>query len=270
MFVPEGPDALCSDKLPDGVVRINEAVLASRRLLGAAHAGQNAGSSADEPVRVAVFDFDGTTLSGNSPVMLVRYLVSKGMLSKSVVARIIAWGLAYKTRLPQNESWVRGLVFSAFHGRPVSWVNEFLWSFYGTHVAPRMRAQAVQAMRDHLDAGHVVVCVSATFEPIIAAAMVENPIQYAIATRMRVDACGCYTSQVEGLPVEGKEKLVALTSFADERFGAGRWELGWAYGDHHSDRALLAAAKHAFAVTPDRPLSRTAREQGYEVLDWDA
>lgn len=227
-------------------------------------------TGAREPVRIAAFDFDGTTLSGNSPVMLVRYLIGKGMLSKSVLARIIMWGIAYKTRLPQNESWVRGLVFTAFRDRPVAQVNEFLREFYRSHVSPRIRQQAVQAMQDHLSAGHVVVCVSATFEPIIAAAMVEHPIQYAIATRMKVDAYGCYTSQVEGLPVEGAEKLAALTSFADARFGEGNWELGWAYGDHHSDRTLLGAAAHAFAVTPDRPLSRTARELGYDVLDWDS
>ncbi|WP_241157234.1 HAD family phosphatase [Adlercreutzia sp. ZJ242] len=226
-------------------------------------------AGADGKVRIAVFDFDGTTLTGNSPVMLVRHLAREGKLAPSVIARILVWGGAYKARLPQNESWVRGLVFSAFHGKPVAQVNEYLRAFYRRKVSPRVRAEAVRAMRAHLDAGHVVVCVSATFEPIIAAAMLEHPIQYAIATRMRVDAYGCYTTQVEGLPVEGEEKVAALARFADERFGAGRWEVGWAYGDHHSDRALLASAREGHAVTPDRPLKRTAQERGYEILDWE-
>lgn len=55
--------------------------------------------------------------------MLVRYLVRRRMLSPSVVARILSWAFAYKTRLPQNEAWVRGLVFRAFAGRPVAEVN---------------------------------------------------------------------------------------------------------------------------------------------------
>lgn len=53
-------------------------------------------------------------------------------------------------------------------------------------------------MAAHEEAGHAVVCVSATFEPIIAAAMERRPIQYAIATRMRVDFQGNYTDEVEG------------------------------------------------------------------------
>ncbi|MDE8703862.1 hypothetical protein PZH32_12970, partial [Adlercreutzia equolifaciens] len=45
-------------------------------------------------------------------------------------------------------------------------------------------------------------------------------------------------------------------------------ELAYAYGDHHSDRAKLGEARHACAVTPDRPLTRTDNAEGYEILDW--
>jgi len=98
--------------------------------------------------------------------------------------------------------------------------------------------------------------------------MERRPIQYAIATRMRVDFQGNYTDEVEGEPIEGPEKVVVLRRLCDELFGADGWELAWAYGDHHSDRAMLAAAKSAYAVTPDRPLTRTANAQGYDILEW--
>ncbi len=177
--------------------------------------------------------------------------------------------IAYKLRLPQNESWVRGQVFSVFRGKPVPEVNTYLNGFYTDHVAERFRAPIAELMAEHVRAGHVVVCVSATFEPIIAQAMCEHPIQFGIATRMQVDERGLYTNKVEGLPVEGAEKLAALTEVADNLFGAGGWELGWAYGDHHSDSKLLAAAEHGFAVMPDRPLTREAQARGWEILEWD-
>lgn len=288
VLVPEGRAFVPPRVLPEGVVRIGEAALAAERLLafepaGAVRAkahedsGKNssvdasadASTAASAPrVRIAAFDFDGTSMRGNSPVLLVRYLARLGMLRKSVLARIILWAGAYKARLPQNESWVRGLVFSAFEGKPVGQVNEFLRNFYDEVVDERFRGEADATMQAHLDAGHVVVCVSATFEPIIAQAMCAHPIQFGISTRMQIDARGRYIAQVEGLPVEGAEKMAALTAFANERYGEGKWELGWAYGDHHSDRALLAAAEHGFAVTPDRPLARTAHERGYAILNW--
>ena len=104
---------------------------------------------------------------------------------------------------------------------------------------------------------------------IILRAREHHPFENQVSTRMRVAPDGTYTREVEGLPVEGEQKLVALTDFADARFGAGNWELAYAYGDHHSDRALLSAATHAFAVDPDKPLARTARKRGWKILDWE-
>lgn len=253
-------DASC---LPKGISRIAQGALGADRLMGEPFALSDEGK-----VQVAAFDFDGTCINGNSPVLLVRHLARTRRLSPSVLARIAGWGVAYKTRLPQNESWVRGLVFRAFAGRPAGEVDRFLHDFYDRFIDERFRPAADEVMAAHEAAGHAVVCVSATFEPIIAAAMVRHPIQYAIATRMKVDFQGDYTDQVQGAPIEGPEKLVALTGLCDELFGAGGWELGWAYGDHHSDRTLLAAARCACAVTPDRPLARTATAEGYDILEW--
>ena len=65
---------------------------------------------------IAAFDFDGTSIQGNSPVLLVRYLHGDDLLRKRVLAKVGAWGAAYKLRLPQSEAWVRGQVFTAFEG----------------------------------------------------------------------------------------------------------------------------------------------------------
>ncbi|MEF9876849.1 MAG: HAD family hydrolase [Gordonibacter sp.] len=219
-------------------------------------------------VQLAVFDFDGTSICGNSPVMLVWYLRRRHLLRKSVVLRILVWAAAYKLRLPQNESSVRSLVFTAFEGKPAAEVDRFLAGFYDECVAPRFRPQADAAMRAHTQAGEVVLVISATFEPIILQAMQHHPFMHQISTRMRIAPDGTYTREVEGLPVEGEQKLDAVKHFGDEHYGPGNWELAAAYGDHHSDRAVLAAARRAFAVNPDRPLMRTARKRNWDVVAW--
>lgn len=225
--------------------------------------------SAVRQVELAVFDFDGTSISGNSPVMLVRRLVHRRMLKVSVVARILLWAAAYKLRLPQSESWVRGLVFRAYAGMPKEAVDERLRAFYDETIACRFREQADAAMRMHREAGRVVVVVSATFEPIVERARERHPFDMQVSTRMGVDAQGNYTCRVEGEPVEGEEKPRAIARLADERFGKGNWTIAYAYGDHHSDRPMLSLAKHAVAVNPDRPLARTARQEGWEIVDWE-
>ena len=222
----------------------------------------------DGRIQVAAFDFDGTCIKGNSPVLLVRYLGVRGMLKKSIVARLILWGGAYKVRLPQTGLWARGAVFTAFEGRPVAEVDRFLATFYHQVVAGRFREAAAAEMREHALAGHAVVLVSASFEPIILEAMHGHYVRYQISTRMAVDDDGCYTREVEGIPCAGGNKVKLLERFCDDTFGVGKWTLGWAYGDHYSDRFLLEKAHHPYTVTPDRALTRFAKKEQWPILDW--
>ncbi|MEF9841842.1 MAG: HAD family hydrolase [Raoultibacter sp.] len=220
------------------------------------------------PVQLAVYDFDGTSITGNSPVLLVSYMARRRMLKLGVLVRILLWAFAYKMRLPQNESSVRSLVFTAFAGKPKEEVDCFLREFYDDRIAPRFRNDIDVSMRKHREQGHVVVIVSATFAPILERAKELHPFDYQISTLMHVDDCGNYTNEVEGLPVEGEEKPRAIEAFADKTFGVGAWQLGYAYGDHHSDRPMLFASKHPCAVNPDWTLARTARREGWTILNW--
>ena len=163
---------------------------------------------------------------------------------------------------------MRGLVFRAFAGMPVSEVDAFLQDFYFQHVDKLFRPQALAEMERLHNQGVKIVAVTATFEPIITACMQVRPIDFQVSTKMRKAADGTYMCEVDGKPVEGEEKMVQLKRFANAKWGSGAWELKCAYGDHHSDRSMLGSAAHAFAVNPDKPLLRTAQKCGYSVLEW--
>lgn len=223
---------------------------------------------ADGVYHIAVFDFDGTCIRGNSPVMLVRHLALSGRLSFIVILRIIWWAVRYKFHWPQNESSVRELVFTAFEGKPRVEVDDYLDRFGEENVAKRFRPQAHETMADHVRKGHVVLCLSATFEPILRSIVPQHPIQFQISTRMQVDDQGNYLAKVEGLPVEGREKLNALRRFADKEFGEDKWVLDWAYCDHYSDYELLAAAKHPCAANPTSTLAKIAKREAWPIITW--
>lgn len=260
-FGTDPRDCACSPNslLPDGIVDVAGMGLESERL--ADHDGGFA--------TIAAFDFDGTCITGSSPKKLVDMLWGMKMLSLYKLFRIGLWGLAYKLNLPKDAEGVRKRVFSAFAGIPAKKVNEYLCKFYHEYISKRFRIEADAAMQAHLDAGHVVMVVSASFEPIIASAMLEHPIQYALACRMKIDADGNYTREVEGLPTEGPDKLVVMHEFANRLFGEGGWELGWAYGDHYSDLNLLEASEHPCAVTPDGKLRKVAESRNWQILEWE-
>ena len=221
-----------------------------------------------QKAQIAVFDFDDTSIEGSSPSWLVNRLIFEHRISPATSLKIGGWGIAYKWHLPQNESWVRGQVFRAFEGKPKEQVDAYLAAFYDSIIEPRFRPKADEAMRQHAEEGCTVVVVSASFEPIVMRAMEKHPFHAQLSTRMKVKPDGTYSREVDGRPVEGTEKLVALRRWCDSRFGTGKWEIAYAYGDHHSDEPLLAAAKHPFAVSPNTGMTRIAKQRNWPILDW--
>lgn len=223
---------------------------------------------ATDKVQVAVFDFDGTSIEGSSPSWLVNRLIFTRKITPITSLKIGFWGIAYKWHLPQNEAWVRGQVFTAFEGKPKEEVDRYLRDFYDEWIARRFRPKADEAMRERAEEGCEVIVVSATFEPIVLRAMESHPFKHQISTRMKVAEDGTYSREVDGRPIEGAEKLIALKHWCDGHYGEDKWELAYAYGDHHSDEPLLAAAKHPFAVSPNTGMTKIAKQRQWPILDW--
>ena len=266
------PEGICECNpqtlLPNGIADLGDVAICATRLMP--HDGSKLGTPGpDGKVKVAAFDFDGTCLSGSSPKKLVGRLSKMYLLSLYKLFRIGLWGLAYKLNLPADEKAVRERVFSAFKGVPALKVNTFLCEMYQENIDKVFRPEADAAMIAHLEEGHAVVLISASFEPIVASAMLTHPIPIAMASRMKVDDAGRYTGEIDGLPTEGTDKVVVLKQFLDDYYGEGNWELDWAYSDHYSDVPLLDSAKHPCAVTPGSKLKRYAQAKGWEILDWE-
>ena len=226
-------------------------------------------ANADNLVRLAVFDLDGTCLDGSSTVRLVLDLLKKRNLGFGTGLIIGFWGLAYKLKLPQNESWVRTKLFHAFEGQPKEEADAFMGEYFDRVVEKIWRPQVQPEIDAHHDAGRTVMIVSASFEPIVLRACERHNVDYQISTRMKVGANGRYTNAVDGLPIEGEQKLIALRAFSDGRFGAGNWVCEFAYADHYSDIKLLEFAQNPYAVCPDTALRKHAEDNGWTILDWD-
>ena len=222
---------------------------------------------ASAPVELAVYDFDGTLLAGKSPVILTRHLFFSHSLKPSNLFLIMLWGLAYKLHVPPNEAWVRGRVFRAFEGKPQDEVDAYLASFYEQKIAHRLRPSMLSHIEQDRRDGCTIVTVSATFDPIVRHMADLGVVDYAMATRMVVDADGKYVAKVDGLPVEGDEKLATLQRFADEKFGRGKWRIRRAYSDHYSDKPLLFAAEEPTAVHPDTGLRKAAEKNGWTIIE---
>ncbi len=217
--------------------------------------------------RVAVFDLDGTILDGQSSVGLVLLLIRKDIMTMREAFPVAWWGLRYKLHLPHGQEAVRKRIFRCLAHRSVEEVDEIVDTLYMTYVAPRIRAAALDTIDDCHRRGIEVWVVSASFEPIVRRAAFGLGIDGQVSTRMAV-VDGRYTGELDCRPVEGVEKLVQFTDRADERYGAGSWEMTAAYGDHLTDVPLLERAQERYAVDPDFVLAYTVRRHGWSLLHW--
>ena len=218
-------------------------------------------------VRLAVFDFDGTCLKGNSTVMLSRDLLKEGYITKGCALRLILWGVQYVLHLPRERGGAFYDMFTAFRGWSVWDIDEYLADLYARVIRPRLRPGAKAAIAQARADGCVTILLSATFSNLVRLAKDDLGVDFVVATPMFRDVDGSYTGLTDG-EIEGERKVEELAAFADERFGKGAWTLERAYADHVSDRPILGAAEHAAVVSPSPLLRIAAVFRGWPVLSW--
>jgi HAD superfamily hydrolase (TIGR01490 family) len=218
--------------------------------------------------RLAVFDFDGTSIDGQSGALFSVYLWRHGLMSIPRALALSWWGLRYKLHLPQSQDEARELVFGSLEDLSHRDIDKIMHEFYESVLKDRYRPEVAGEVARRHDEGCVTLLVSATFAPIAADAAETLGVDDYIATGMERDADGNYTGRVEGTVVQGPEKVAAVTRWADAHIGKGAWTLAYAYGDHHTDAALLSAATKGYAVCPGETLRKLARQHGWQILDW--
>lgn len=226
-------------------------------------------STSDSIKKIAVFDFDGTVISGQSGLLFSAYLLRRHLSSVSRTLKLMWWGVRYKLHLPQRQEEARELVVGALTQYSIEFANAVMHDFHREVVEGMYRPQALEEVRRRQAEGCCVLLVSATFEPIAELAAKKLGVDAFLATKMQVGADGHYTSKVDGPVIEGVQKLVSATEWCNQHYGKGNWELAYAYGDHYSDATLLSAAQTPCAVCPGPTLTRLASKRGWTILNWE-
>lgn len=221
-----------------------------------------------DKVKVSVFDLDGTSISTSTPMRLMFRLNSEHRLKKRTIFMLASWGIAYKLHLPRKNNPVRQRAFSAFKGMDAVEVNKYLADFFESDITQYVRDDAITNMKKCADEGKCVVLLSASFDGVVAQALLHFPAHYGISTQMNISVDGTYDNTVFGIAPEGSDKPYALTSMLNEVFGENGWEVEDCFADHYSDMDVLAMANNPVAVTPDKRLLRYAKSHNIPVEVW--
>lgn len=199
---------------------------------------------------MVAFDLDGTLTTRDCVVPFLRRVAGTPRLLAGLSSHPIGVTRAVARR--DRDTLKSFAANAAFSGRSLSRVTAEASDFAAAVVARRLRADTVQTLQAHQQAGDTVVLVSASFEiylrPLGGLLGVDGVLGARLAAEDDV-----LTGALDGPNCRGPEKVRRLHDWLCRHVGGRDAVELIAYGDSAGDRELLAAADTAHWVGSYRP-----------------
>lgn len=223
-------------------------------------------------IRVAVFDLDGTLLTGTKTVVptFAKEIFKTGQrqgLGAWLFAQAFTAALARKLRLISRERLT--LFGTQLTVRYMAAVEpaalEAAMEATVRRLLPGARPEVVAEVSARRAEGCRPVIVSAVIQPLLDRLAVRLGCE-AIGTRLEVAPDGRYTGRLQGPYCSGPGKTLRLHEWAAVLPEPVDWAHSYAYADTLPDLPVLEAVGHAVAVAPEAPLRRLAEVRGWRVM----
>ena len=219
------------------------------------------------PRAAAFFDLDKTLIEGSSAIHFGRAAYSRGLVTKSQLARDLAANIRFRLRGSTDEETdaLRQRILDAIAGHRVVDLAR-LGPEMLAGILPRAYPQMLEVAWRHQDEGRDVYIVTAASQELADTMARVFVLDGGIGMRSEVRD-GYYTGQPDGPFTYREGKAEAIRDVAAEH----GYDLAdcWAYSDSESDLPMLRAVGHPVAVNPDAHLLSVAREVGWQVMTFE-
>lgn len=212
-------------------------------------------------MRLAVFDIDGTLVTGPSTEKrFALHLARAGRIGPRQVLAFLGflarYGSVFRRHvLKKNKAYLSGLAESDVANLAAGWA--------GTALKGAWFEPCIARLRRHQQAGDRVVLLSGTPQFVAAAVATALGVEDVLGTR-----CATRDGRFVGGPPTrhpfADEKVAMVREFARSQ-GVDTADIV-AYGDSVHDLPLFQAVGKAVAVRPDEQLAAEAEARGWEVL----
>jgi len=208
---------------------------------------------------LALFDFDGTLLRGDSIISFVRFARARKAMTRRDFAGACLYGALASLRL-SGAARAKQKALAFLFRMPSGDADALCESFARQALLPALYPAGLDALRSHAAAGDIVLLVTASPERYMRPLAAALPVSGLIATVTGPD--GAITQNCRG-----ENKLKRIHEWL---FGSGvsaDFAASHAYGNSAGDLPMLRLAGRPHLVNPSRALRR--RAPGMDVLHWD-
>lgn len=207
---------------------------------------------------MALFDFDGTMMPGDSISYLVRRMVRDGLMSIPLLARVLMGTIGWKLGLMQVEQ-LKTLSLSPLRRLPYEQAQAYCRRFVQEQLLPVLYADARQQIEHHIEEGHVVLIVSASPDCYMRYLADFLKVHHIIASPTNTD----FVVQ-RNVVREVKNELIL--QYLQEQGIVPDWSASYAYGDSANDLPMLGLVGKPRLINPHRKAMRLG--QGIKQARW--
>ena len=215
---------------------------------------------------LALFDLDGTLLSGDTDELWCEFLIDAGVLDRDRFADLNANIAARYARAEIGAAEFCAFYASTLGGRSAEAWEPLRGRFVAAVIEPRLGAQARDLVGKHRARGDTVVLTTATNRFLAGPIAALLGIDHLIATELETQGA-VFTGRNTGVLNMREGKVRRLHAWLADRGGdVACLAEAFFYSDSINDAALLRAVGRPVAVDPDERLAAMAHEAGWPIL----
>jgi HAD superfamily hydrolase (TIGR01490 family) len=212
-------------------------------------------------MRLAIFDFDGTLLRGNSwRLFFRRQIFARPFQAPAMVAGAVL----RKAGLVSAEA-LQDRALAAWRGRSRVDIETEAKAFYHETIRPRLRAEALAELAARREEGCAPVLLSAAWDVWLKPVAEDLRISMWAGSEVAFENERCLGRLVGPLlRGEAKRDFLASDSFTHPV----DWRESYAYGDEHSDAPMLSMVGRPFFVAGNASCLPAGLPKETRLLRW--
>jgi HAD superfamily hydrolase (TIGR01490 family) len=217
-------------------------------------------------MNLALFDLDNTLIAIDSDHAWGRYLVKRGIVDGGEFDRKNDYFYErYKAGTLDIHEYLL-FALAPLARRPRAEIDAWHADFMHTVIRPAIGPRARALVREHLAAGDICCCVTATNAFVTAPIAREFGIPHLIACDLE-EHDGMFTGKPVGIPSFQEGKILRVEGWlATMGKRIADFPVSHFYSDSRNDIPLLERVSRAVAVDPDDTLRELAAARGWPVL----
>ena len=216
----------------------------------------------------ALFDFDGTIITGDSLLLFCRYAYGRGLCNtKQLLCG--AWaGVKYVLKISSaTQSKMEVLAF--LKGMTQTQMDALAEDFCREVLRPRLRPEALEKINMHCENGAEILLITASPSFYLQPLQKDLRCAEVIGTRMDISVEGIATGLISGENCKGLQKPLRLAEYLAAKGDRLMYDDSYAYGDTTNDLPMLELCAHKVAVNAGRTMQRKLENvEGSVFVNW--